>query len=150
MASLNKQSYATLHQRSAEETDISDSSSDDDAGNGIFGTTSSSGSSAPEHLVFTQEETLYLRKGYEGQSFYDLMNPVDDMLGEEYTAPPLHRTSLLTSTALLQHHQNLSPMADGDRLLSPAETRWCNSGLPLETLRQLYILPAATKVHYTT
>ena len=60
VASLNKQSYATLHQRSAEQTDISDSSSDDDAGNGIFGTTSSSGSSTPAHLVFTPEEALYL------------------------------------------------------------------------------------------
>ena len=64
MASLNQHSYATLQQRSAEETDISDSSSDDDAGNGIFGTTSSSGSSTPAHLVFTPEETRYLRKGY--------------------------------------------------------------------------------------
>ena len=33
VASLNKHSYANFHQRSAEETDISDSSSDDDADN---------------------------------------------------------------------------------------------------------------------
>ena len=49
------------------------------------------------------------------------------MTCEEYTAPPLHRTSLLTSTVLLQHHQNLSPMADGDHLLSPAERAFCSS-----------------------
>ena len=127
VASLNHHSYAALHQRSAEETDISDSSSDDDADNGIFRTTSSSGSSTPAHLVFTKEETRYLQKGYDGQSFYKLVNPVDDMLGEEYTAPPLHSTSLLTSTALLQHHQHLSPMADGDHLLSPAERAFCSS-----------------------
>ena len=36
VASLNLQSHANFHQRSAEETDISDSSSDDDADNGIF------------------------------------------------------------------------------------------------------------------
>jgi hypothetical protein len=53
VASLNKHSHAILHQRSVEETDISDSSSDDDADNDIFGTTSSSGSSTPAHLVFT-------------------------------------------------------------------------------------------------
>ena len=81
VASLNQHSYATLQQRSAEETDISDSSSDDDAGNGTFGTTSSSGSSTPAHLVFTPEEARYLRKGYDGQSIYDLVNPVDDMPG---------------------------------------------------------------------
>jgi hypothetical protein len=109
VAFFNKHSYATLHQRAVEETDISDSSSDDDANNGIFCNTSSSGSSTPAKLLFTKEDTLYLRQDYEGQSFYDLVNPVDEMLGEEYTGPPLHRTSLLTSTALLQHNQNLSP-----------------------------------------
>ena len=29
------------------------------------------------------------------------------------------------------------------------EIRWCSSGLPLENLRKLYNLPAATKVYYT-
>jgi hypothetical protein len=121
VASLNKHSHANFHQRSAEETDISDSSSDDDADNGIFRATSSSGSSTPAHLIFTKDETRYLRTGYEGQSFYDLVNNVDDMLGEEYIAPPLHHTSLLSSTALLQHHSRPPPMTDCDHLLSPAE-----------------------------
>jgi len=92
--SLNKYSHDIFHQRLAEETDISDSSSDDDADNGISRTISSSGSSTPAHLVFTKDETCYLQKGYDEQSFYDLVNPVDDMLGEEYIAPPLHHTTL--------------------------------------------------------
>ncbi len=122
VASLNKHSHAIFHQRSAEETDISDSSSDDDADNGTFRTTNSSGSSTPAHLVFTKDETCYLQKGYEEQSFYDLVNPVDDMLGEDYIAPPLHHTNLLNSTALLQHHPHPPPppTADGDHLLSPS------------------------------
>ena len=127
VASLNKHSHANFHQRSAEETDVSDSSSDDDADNGLFRTTSSSSSSTPAHLVFTKKETRYLQTGYEGQSFYDLVNNVDDMLGEEYIAPPLHRTSLLSSTALLQHHSRPPPMTDGDHLLSPAERDFCGS-----------------------
>ncbi len=127
VASLNKHSHAIFHQRLAGETDISDSSSDDDADNGTFRTTSSSGSSTPAHLVFTKDETCYLQKGYDEQSFYDLVNPVIDMLGEEYIAPPLHHTNLLNSTALLQHHPHPPPTADGDHLLSPAERAFCSS-----------------------
>ena len=135
VASLKKHSHAVFHQRSAEETDISDSSSDDDADNGISRTTSSSGSSTPTYLVFTKDEMRYLQKGYEGQSFYDLVNQVDDMLGEEYTAPPLHHTILLNSTALLQYHPQLPPTADGDHLLSPVERAFCSSQQKQKTSR---------------
>lgn len=114
VASLTTQSYATLHRRSVEETDISDSSSDDGAEKDPFRTASSSGSSTPAHLLFTKEEILYLRQCSNGQSFYDL-------IGEEYTEPPLHQTSLLTSTALLHHNQDMPPVTEGDHLLSPAE-----------------------------
>jgi hypothetical protein len=127
VASLNKYSHDIFHQRLAEETDISDSSSDDGADNGIFRTTSSSGSSTPAHLVFTKDETCYLQEGYDEQSFYDLVNPMDDMLGEEYIEPPLHHTTLLNSTALLQHHPHPPTTADGDHLLSPAERAFCSS-----------------------
>ena len=72
-------------------------------------------------------QTCYLQKGYDEQSFYELVNPVDDMLGEEYIAPPLHHTNLLNSTALLQHHPHPPLTADGDHLLSPAEIAFCSS-----------------------
>ncbi len=106
--------------RSVEETNISDSSSDGSAENGLFRATSSSSSSTPEHL-FTQEDTPYLQQSYDGQPFYDLINTVDDMLGEEYTEAPLHRTSLLASTALLQNDQDVPPVTEGNHLLSLAE-----------------------------
>jgi hypothetical protein len=77
--------------------------------------------------VFTKDETCYLQEGYDEQSFYDLVNPMDDMLGEEYIEPPLHHTTLLNSTALLQHHPHPPTTADGDHLLSPAERAFCSS-----------------------
>ena len=122
--------------RSVEETDISDSSSDGSAENGLFRTTSSSSSSTPAHL-FTQEDTPYLRQSYDGQPFYDLINTVDDMLGEEYTKAPLHRTSLLASTALLQNDQDVPPVTEGNHLLSLAERAFCSS--QQSRLQVLYI-----------